>query len=348
MGRKAREGSVNLYYLKNQNENKNKSVSKRKNNANKKSKSNKKEIKKIPKTVEKKFNFDDEIVIGVTKVPESTKKKENRNKQKVTKKNSTSKTKKVQAKKTKKIKKDNKIKIFKYVFITCSIFTAIICFMFSAIFNISEIKVTGNNKLSSEQIISFSCLQIGENIFKINKSKIINNIKENPYVEDVQIKRDIPSILEIDIKERQATYMLEYVNSYAYINNQGYMLEISENKIDRPIITGIITKTDNIKPGNRLENEDLEKLEDVLKIMESANSNEIQSLITKIDITDKLNYMLYIDTEGKSVKLGDIRDISTKMLHVKAILEKEEGIEGEIIVDSVPENNKSRFIQKIN
>ena len=126
------------------------------------------------------------------------------------------------------------------------------------------------------------------------------------------------------------------------------MLEITEQKIDRPIILGVSTGSDNIKSGNRLIEEDLLKLESVLKIMEAATSNEIERLITKIDISDKTNFVLYLDSEGKTVRLGDTTEISTKMLHIKKILEKEVGIEGEIIVDSISENGKSRFIQKIN
>lgn len=350
MGRKAREGSVNLYYLKNQNNNKNKSVSKA---DNKKPGSSKKTISKATKKniSNDKFNFDDEIVIGVTKKQDNKKTTQNKSKKRNVnnQKTNSSKTKKVQAKsKVKKEKTKKNFKIFKYIFLICAILAAIICFMLSPVFNITEIKVEGNNKVLKEEIISLSQIIVGENIYKLNKNNVVNNIKQNAYIESVDIKRKLPAILEINIKERQATYMLEYVNSYAYINNQGYMLEITDKKIERPVIVGISTSSDNIKSGNRLVEDDLVKLESVLKIMEAATSNEIERLITKIDISDKSNFVLYMDTEGKSVRLGDINDISTKMLHIKTILEKEVGIEGEIVVNTVSEDGKSRFIQKIN
>ena len=37
---------------------------------------------------------------------------------------------------------------------------------------------------------------------------------------------------------------------FAYINNQGYILEISSEKIEKPIILGY--STENIEPGKRL------------------------------------------------------------------------------------------------
>ena len=343
MGRKAKEGSVNLYYLKNQKDKKEKSVSKNISTTKNKRKTPLSSKKRLENKDEK-FNFDDEIVIGVTKIPAS---KNKASKEKKNKTNKISNKKSGQSNKNKKKPKKN-VKILKYVFLLSLLVVAVICIMLSPIFNITEIKVNGNEIVSIEKIISLSEIKIGENIYKTNKNNITNKIKQNPYIEAVSIKRRIPSILEINIKERQATYMLEYVNNYVYINNQGYMLEIAEQKIERPIIIGIITNSENIKPGNRLVQEDLVKIEEVLKIMESATSNEIEKLITKIDISDKKNYTLYLETEGKTVRLGDISDISTKMLHIKTIIEKEAGIEGEIIVDSVAENSKSRFIQKIN
>jgi len=349
MGRKAKEGSVNLYYLKNQSQKKEKSVSKNHTSKNvsksKKTKSNNKQT-----LDENKFNFDEEIVIGVTKISENKSEKINKVKKKNNKNKVSLKQNKVQAKKKKnnnKEKKKRSFKLFKYVILLSILLATMICFMLSPIFNITEIIISDNNKISTEQIISLSEIIIGENIYRINKKDVINKIKQNPYIEQVSIRRRIPSIIELNIKERQATYMLEYVNSYVYINNQGYMLEISNEKIDKPIIVGISTSSEQIKPGNRLSENDLINLENVLKIMESATSNEIERLITKIDITNLNNYILTLETEGKTVRLGDISDIHTKMLHIKAILEKEAGIEGEIIVDTVSKDSESRFVQKI-
>ena len=64
----------------------------------------------------------------------------------------------------------------------------------------------------------------------------IKNIKQNPYVENVIIKRKLPDTIEITIEEKQKSYMLQFVNGYVYINTQGYILEISENKLELPII----------------------------------------------------------------------------------------------------------------
>lgn len=127
--------------------------------------------------------------------------------------------------------------------------------------------------------------------------------------------------------------MLEYANSFAYINNQGYILEISEEKLNVPIITGYTTNQEEIKTGSRINNEDLEKLSAVLKIIESANANGVDNLISKINIEDKQNYTLILDSEKKTVYLGDASNLSNRMLYLKAVLEQEKGVEGEIFIN---------------
>ena len=191
----------------------------------------------------------------------------------------------------------------------------------------------GNQKITSEKIINMSGIIINENAFKIDTKQAIINILQEPYIEKVEIKRVLPSTIEIQVKERQATFMLEFANGYVYINNQGYMLEISEEKLEIPIITGYITPVENIVPGNRLQTDDLKKMKAVLKIMETARSNEIEKMITKIDINNDRNYTLILEGEGKTAYLGDASNINTRIQYLKLVIEKEQGKRGEVFVN---------------
>lgn len=282
------------------------------------------------------FQFDDEIIIGVPKTREKGKeKKKKKGRQNIKKHTTPPKEKKPLTKKQQKAlqKKQKILTVVKWLVLIGLLIGAIIYFLLSPLFNITQIEVQGNEKLSTEQIISLSQIPLGENTFKMNKLATIEKVKQNPYVESVRIKRKLPSLVSIEVKERKATFMLQYVNSYVYLNNQGYLLEITEEKKELPILTGIVTPEEEIKPGNRLWVEDLEKLETVLAIREVANSNELSSLITKIDISDKQNYKLILEEEKKTVQLGNGSDLTPKMLYLKAILEKTKGKEGEIILN---------------
>ena len=64
-----------------------------------------------------------------------------------------------------------------------------------------------------------------QNIFNFSTSQVKNNIKQNAYIESVEISRRFPDKVEISVEERVATFVLAIGNAYAYINNQGYILE---------------------------------------------------------------------------------------------------------------------------
>ena len=71
----------------------------------------------------------------------------------------------------------------------------------------------------------------------------------------------------------------------------------------------------------------------VIKIFETTKSNDLGHLISKIDISNDKNYTIILDSEGKKVYLGDCSDLNTRILYLKAILEKSAGRSGEVFLN---------------
>ncbi len=333
------------------------------------------------------FNVDNEIIIGIKTLPnpeENKKKTQKRKNEKIKNKNTTKKSKttktkkktknkeeefelklgiedekvkpKKKKKKTKKLTKKQEIarkkrkaflRLVKWATLILLLIGGGIGFLLSSFFNIKKIEIVGNNKLTRDEAISLSQIEIEENTFKLSKNKIEKNIKQNAYVESVKIKRNLPSTILIEIEERVPTYMITFANAYAYINNQGYFVEISKEKLELPIITGYATKEEDIQLGERLCTEDLQKLDDILQIMKAAESNEIANIVTKINISDKQDYVLELKSEKKTVHVGDTSNLSTKMLYIKSILEQNKKIEGEILVNTDLNNKWAIFRKKV-
>ena len=267
--------------------------------------------------------MDDEIIIGI----------ENKNvkaKKKKTSKKANTKKNKNKAVKNKKGKIRKQAKIVLGIIVIVIVTILLLC---SPIFDIKNIEISGNSKNSNEKIINFSGLKLHTNIFKFNKGLIKSNIKENAYIENVEITRKLPSTVQIEIEEREAKYMLQFADSYVYINNQGYMLEISNEKLDVPILIGFTTDLSNIKAGNRINVADLNKMNMVIKIYEAAKSNGLGELVTKIDISNEKNYTIILEKEGKTVYLGDCSELNTRILYLKSILETSQGKRGELFLN---------------
>ena len=223
-----------------------------------------------------------------------------------------------------------------------------IAVMLSPIFNIQTITVEGNSQISTAEIISLSGITVGENIFKVGKGQTQSNIKQNAYIDKVTIHRNLPAEIQIIVTERVATFMIEKDNQYLYMSNQGYLLELSPEKLELPILQGLETSVDDLVVGNRLCQNDLEKLEIVLRMVNLAKENNIANVITRIGIEDEEDYKLVMETEQKIVHMGDSSNLSDKMLNVKAILEKEKGVAGEIFVNMDLNKEYPMFRQNVN
>ena len=309
----------------------------RKNGSKSKTTKNRRNIKNNSKQSKQKM-YEEEFELKLGIEDEEIK---NKNKQKQ-KKKKTPKQQEIARQKRKKV-----FRFVKWTAIFAIIIGGTIYFMLSPFFNIKNIYVTGNEKIASEEIISLSGIQLEQNTFQLHKDEIRQAIKQNAYIDTVTIKRNWPDAITIEVTERTPTYMIPFGNSYVYINNQGYLLEISQEKLDTPIITGYRTKEEEVKVGNRLCTEDLERLNDVLQIMKSMESNNISDLVTQINIEDKQDYILTLAKEKKTVHMGDTSNLSTKIPYIIKIIEENKDIEGEIFVNTDLSNKGAIFRRKV-
>ena len=76
-----------------------------------------------------------------------------------------------------------------------------------------------------------------KNIFLINKLSAINKIEKNPYIESAKISRSLPNKVKITVKEREEKFLLEFAEGkYACIDGQGYILRITNEIVNLPIL----------------------------------------------------------------------------------------------------------------
>lgn len=333
MSKKQKEEEVNLYHFDNGQEPVETidDIMKRK-----KAKEREKRIEQRKhEQIDEEFDFDTETVIGMTN--------KNKIKQEEQKKKEFAKQQRKRNRLIRRIKR-----IVKVVILLGIIIGAIVFATCSPIFNIQEIQVLNTNRVSSDTIISLSGINKGENIFRFVSTKAMNNIKQNAYIEDVKIKRVIPNKVQIEITEREPKFSIPVLGEFAYINTQGYILEVTQNELNLPVIYGVNTTEENIKAGNRICEDDLLVLETILKIMSIMKDNQIDSKVTNIDITNKNDYIIYMQEEKKTIHLGDASDLSNKILYVIAIMEQEKEHEGDIFVNGDLNNGfKAYFREKV-
>ena len=199
-------------------------------------------------------------------------------------------------------------------------------------FKIQEILIKGNSQLNSKQIQSLAEINKGDNIF--TKIGIVTKVKlkQNGYVEDATIKKIYPNKIEIEIKERKKQFQIKTENEgYIYIDEQGYILQYGTNKLEVPTIIGMNVKQADVGKKERLDEYDLNKMENILQIREECKNINIADKITKYQVND--GFIISLENEGITINLGDCSNLKNRIYYVNAILKQEAGNKGTLYVN---------------
>lgn len=87
---------------------------------------------------------------------------------------------------------------------------AALTFGATVFFQVETLAVTGNSRYTQEEIIAASGVQVGDNLFRMNKKQISQQIlRQLPYVESVSILRGLPSTITFQVTEWDAVAQVE-------------------------------------------------------------------------------------------------------------------------------------------
>ncbi len=149
-----------------------------------------------------------------------------------------------------------------------AIFITIVAIIFarSSFFIVDEIKITGNEKYSSKDIIYSTGLITGQNLFKMlgEKPKNLISFRFNdreqgvyesmPYVKSISVRPSLPKAIRIKIQERTPFAILETSGTSILIDKEGYALEIIKDpQIKKKFFKIIGTSVDSYNLGQEVK-----------------------------------------------------------------------------------------------
>mgnify|MGYP001375890889 CR=1 FL=1 len=178
---------------------------------------------------------------------------------------------------------------------------AIIVYLQSPLSDIARIEIDGNQVITDEQILTYSELEIDQNIWRINTSSIEKKIASHPIVEEVQVERKLPQTVQITISEKEIVGYIKEKKHYLPVVQDGLVIKNAE--ITKPGSAPIFVNfTDELYLQRFVE-----ELDDV--------SDHILTLISEIHWkptdTNKYKVVLYMN-DGFIVQ-ATIRDFANKM-----------------------------------
>ncbi len=185
-----------------------------------------------------------------------------------------------------------KRKIIKYFVSVFCILIIGVLFCISPLFNIRNIRISGNNHYDDNRIIEIIGIRPHDNWFKkVSRSTRLslknifmyryfegeNSIKKVcPYIEDVKIRLCGIGEYAVDIKEREGVAKVAYLAEYVIIDQSGVALDIVEDTKNSamPKINGVILK--NVRLGEKIGMKE-DKIEAFCKIYDIINRSDANS-----------------------------------------------------------------------
>ncbi len=195
--------------------------------------------------------------------------------------------------------------------------TAIITLFMMPFFSITEIRITGNESVTEDQIRSYLTFSEGDNIFLFNKSKCKKAVLENHYIESVNINRILPATVEVTVTEYKLRGYVPYSGSYLFIDGEGRVLDVQkEITKSLPVVEGL--KFSNVTVGEILQVDNPSTFETMVHLSKLFEKYELLSDVIRVDLTDVTDIHLY--TGNVDISFGSFDDANKKLLMLIEVL----------------------------
>ena len=186
-------------------------------------------------------------------------------------------------------------------------------------FQVSNIIVLGNSKMTPEEIESRLNILLEKNTFLLDKQKIKEAFSSDPYIESVEISSKFPKTAIFNIKKRQAVATVKFSGGFLVIDENGAVLESTQelSKIVKPLISGI--EVTQVKLGEKLDIENHDIFGLIQSVITNVRSAKLLNNISQIEITGD-SEILMTTPQGVNVLLGKGENLNEKMLILNQIL----------------------------
>ncbi|MHB1314422.1 MAG: cell division protein FtsQ/DivIB [Christensenellales bacterium] len=186
------------------------------------------------------------------------------------------------------------------------------------VFKVKKVVVEGNEVTEDEEIISLSGIEYGTNIFVADLDAAREGIAASPFLECTEISRVLPDTVAIKVKERCRRAVVQYLDKYLMIDEEGNILETGSEQMKEsyPVVTGINITSFQI--GCRLQATDTYQV-DVLKELLVELQKQNLTEICEVDVSDPVGIILCC-SNGLKVYLGEAENVKNKLERMKIIM----------------------------
>ncbi len=197
--------------------------------------------------------------------------------------------------------------------------------VFSLFFKINTVTISGDKVYSDKMVTDKSGIEIGENLFKINETKLSEKLsKDLPYIKSVTIERKLPDTIIINVTAAKEVAAITTKKGFVLLDETGKVLDKNASILKENVAVINNVKLKEYIEGEKVVLTDEKKTETLLKLFEAIKNADMQ-LLTEIDLKNINDIKIKYD-DRITFEVGSLTNIETKLARGVAALEKENEI----------------------
>ena len=194
-------------------------------------------------------------------------------------------------------------------------------------FQVETVAVSGNSRYTQEQIVQAAGIQTGDNLFRMNKNRMIQDVLQKlPYIETLTIRRSYPNAVVIQVQEWAAAARVErpdarpdYVDGTAELAGDDWLISVGGKLLERGGGDGTAIPVSGLTPiapraGTALAvpREEQGKLSGLLALLQALEQREENARVSQIDVSSA-SYMLLRYDGRFTVKMSYSKDMDYQL-----------------------------------
>jgi len=177
----------------------------------------------------------------------------------------------------------------------------------SDFFQVTSIDVVGNQEVDKEKIIQLAGIEPHANLLALDLKAIAPRIEGYSWIEKVTLRKEWPSHLRVEVRERRPLALLNTPNGLFYVDSKGepFAPLNGQNEIDFPVISGM--ENDLIFNGDTVQVKAPEKMQAALQFIGYAargTSALPAQNISEIHSSDEQGVILFLADRPFPIFLG--------------------------------------------
>ncbi len=174
----------------------------------------------------------------------------------------------------------------------------------------NDIHFEGCQKVSPQDLMTMAQTSSNTSLFGMNLKNIAKQLKKNPWVKDVTIKRSFPQGLTIKVREREPVALVADEGLFMVDKDAVVFKEVEKSDlINLPVITGF-----------SLRGKDASILNEVLELLRTGHASGVlpRDSISEVHVDKDYGFTLYTLQDAVPIKLG-FADYHKKLMLLASI-----------------------------